>query len=112
MEIALELIGSTGAVIDCAENGQQAVECFKASPEGHYNLIFMDIQMPVMNGLDAARAIRALEREDARSVPIIAMSANVFAEDIHAAGNAGMNGHVPKPIDLGLLRETLRRWLS
>ena len=112
MEIALELIGSTGAVIDCAENGQQALERFKASPEGHYNLIFMDIQMPVMNGLDAARAIRALEREDARGVPIIAMSANVFAEDIHAAGNAGMNGHVPKPIDLGLLRETLRRWLS
>ncbi len=112
MEIALELIGSTGVDIECAENGQQALELFKAAPTGHYDLIFMDIQMPVMNGHDAAKAIRALEREDARRVPIIAMSANVFAEDIQAAGNAGMNGHVPKPIDLALLRETLRRWLS
>ena len=111
MEIALELIGSMGVAIDCAETGQQAVERFKASPEGYYDLIFMDIQMPVMNGHDATRAIRALEREDARQVPIVAMSANVFAEDIQAAERAGMDGHLPKPIDLALLRDTLRRWL-
>lgn len=111
MEIALELIGSMGVTIDCAETGQQAVERFKASPEGYYDLIFMDIQMPVMNGHDATRAIRALEREDARQVPIVAMSANVFAEDIQAAERAGMDGHLPKPIDLALLRDTLRRWL-
>lgn len=111
MEIALELIGSMGVAIDCAETGQQAVERFKSAPEGYYDLIFMDIQMPVMNGHDATRAIRALEREDARQVPIVAMSANVFAEDIQAAERAGMDGHLPKPIDLALLRDTLRRWL-
>ena len=111
MEIALELISSMGVAIDCAETGQQAVERFKDAPEGYYDLIFMDIQMPVMNGHDATRAIRALEREDARQVPIVAMSANVFAEDIQAAENAGMDGHLPKPIDLALLRDTLRRLL-
>ena len=109
--LVVELIGSMGVSIDCAETGQQAVERFKASPEGYYDLIFMDIQMPVMNGHDATRAIRALEREDARQVPIVAMSANVFAEDIQAAERAGMDGHLPKPIDLALLRDTLRRWL-
>ena len=111
MEIALELIGSMGVAIDCAETGQQAVERFAASPESYYDLVFMDIQMPVMDGHDATRAIRALNRKDARQVPIVAMSANAFAEDIQAAENAGMDGHLPKPIDLTLLRDTLRRWL-
>ena len=111
MEIALELIGSMGVAIDCAETGQQAVQRFAASPESYYDLVFMDIQMPVMDGHDATRAIRALNRKDARQVPIVAMSANAFAEDIQAAENAGMDGHLPKPIDLTLLRDTLRRWL-
>ena len=100
-----------GVAIDCAETGQQAVERFAASPESYYDLVFMDIRMPVMDGHDATRAIRALNRKDARQVPIVAMSANAFAEDIQAAENAGMDGHLPKPIDLTLLRDTLRRWL-
>ena len=111
MEIALELIGSTGAVIDCAENGQQALERFKASPEGHYNLIFMDIQMPVMNGYDSTRHIRALERPDIKSMPIVAMSANAFAEDIKLCKESGMNEHIAKPIDFGKVLEILEKYL-
>ena len=74
-------------------------------------MIFMDIMMPKLNGWDATRRIRSMKRSDAGNVPIIAMSANAFAEDIQAAENAGMDGHLPKPIDLTLLRDTLRRWL-
>ena len=96
-----------GATCEIAENGQAAVEKFAASRPGTFDMIFMDVQMPVMNGHEAARAIRALEREDARDIPIIAMTANAFAEDEREALAAGMNAHVAKPIDLRMLARTV-----
>ena len=108
-EIACELLAVTNASVDTAENGQQAVDAFCKSPEDYYDLILMDIQMPVMNGYDAARAIRASGRSDAESVRIIAMTANTFAEDVLKTREAGMNGHLPKPIDIPLLMQTLRQ---
>ena len=107
-EIAVELLGVTGADIDSAEDGQQALERYLASPEGYYDLILMDIQMPVMDGYAAARAIRAGSRADAREVKILAMTANAFAEDVAKARDAGMNGHLSKPIDLNRLFQVLK----
>ncbi len=110
-EIAQELLEMTGLEVEWAENGQVAVDMFSNSPNGYYQMIFMDIQMPVMNGNEAARAIRALSRRDARGVPIVAMTANAFSEDVQASKNAGMNEHIPKPLDLKQLGKTLRKWL-
>ena len=108
MEIAKELLGMTGALTDPAEDGKQAVDAFSAAPEGAYTMILMDVQMPVMDGYQAARAIRALNRPDAATVPIYAMTANTFAEDIARARDAGMNGHLAKPIDINALMQALR----
>ena len=83
---------------------------FKESKQGEFDAILMDVQMPVMNGYDATRAIRALERRDAREIPIIAMTANAFAEDEKDALNAGMNVHLAKPIDIELLRQVIRQY--
>ncbi len=107
-EIACELLGSTNAMVDTAGNGREAVERFLASAPGHYDLILMDIQMPVMDGYAAARAIRAAERADAAKVPIYAMTANTFAEDVAKAREAGMDGHIAKPIDINALMQVLR----
>ncbi len=111
--IVLELLHRTNAVIDEAGDGQEALELFEKSPEGHYDLIFMDIQMPRLDGYEAARRIRELERRDAMSVQIIAMTANAYREDIDRALSAGMNGHLAKPIDINsvtrLLTEILTR---
>ena len=85
---------------------------FSASAEGHYDLIFMDVRMPVMDGLAATRAIRALKRPDAATVPIVAMTANAFVEDIRACEEAGMNAHLAKPIGVPQLRDTLRKYLG
>ena len=93
--------------MDWAENGSEAVDQFEASDPGSYFAIFMDMQMPEMNGCDAARAIRALERDDAQLIPIIAVTANAFAEDISATTEAGMNAHVSKPIDFPALYKVL-----
>ena len=87
-------------------------EALQVLAEQHIDVAFMDIQMPVMNGYEATRAIRALERPDAKTIPIIAMTANAFTEDIQAALEAGMNEHVAKPIDLKVLWETLNRLLG
>ncbi len=111
-EIALEILGMAGLRIETAEDGRQAVERFSASPAGWYDIVLMDIQMPEMNGYEAARAIRALDREDARRVPIVAMSANAFTSDVQEALNAGMNGHVAKPLDLEILKKTLGTFLA
>ncbi len=108
-EIALELLSVTNASVDTAEDGGQAVEAFRRSEEGYYDLILMDIQMPVMDGYTATRAIRSSERSDAQTVRIIAMTANTFAEDVLKAREAGMDGHLPKPIDIPLLMQTLRQ---
>ena len=108
-EIAVELIGTTGAVIDEAENGRKALEMFKASEPGTYHLILMDIQMPVMDGYEAARAIRALDRPDAATVTIAAMTANAFVEDIKKTRDAGMDEHLSKPVDLASVEQLMRR---
>ena len=111
-EIATELLKLTDVEIECAENGKAAVKKFNSSEPNHYDLIFMDIQMPVMNGYAAAGEIRKLMRYDAKSVPIIAMTADAFAEDVKKALNSGMNEHISKPLDIDKLVAVLRKWLK
>lgn len=106
-EIAVELLKMTGAETDCADDGQEAVKKFAASPAGFYSAVFMDVQMPIMNGYDATKKIRASGHPDARTIPIVAMTANTFIEDIDAAYAAGMNGHIAKPIDVKMLYQTM-----
>lgn len=108
-EIALEILRTTGAQIDTAEDGQQAVDAYEAQPEGTYTAILMDVQMPVMDGYAATRAIRGSGRADAETIPIYAMTANTFAEDIAKSREAGMNGHLAKPIDMEVLMQVLRK---
>ena len=107
MEIAQFMLEDVGIDVACVENGQLALELFQNRPAGSFDVILMDIMMPVMNGLDAARAIRALERPDAKTIPIVAMTANAYDEDVRRAREAGMNGHLAKPINTGLLYRTL-----
>ena len=109
-DIVLSLLEMTGAVIDTAENGQEAAELFAQAPE-RYRLILMDVQMPVMDGYEATRRIRAGSSPQATQVPIIAMTANVFKEDIERCLACGMNGHLGKPIELDKLLPLLRRYL-
>ena len=106
-EILQEVLRMEGASCVVVENGLLAVERFQESERGGFDAILMDVQMPVMNGHDATRAIRALEREDAKTIPIIAMTANAFAEDERAARDAGMNAHVAKPLDIKLLKRVI-----
>ncbi len=103
-EIVQEFLDMDGASCELVENGLLAVERFRDSPPGRFDAILMDVQMPVMNGYEATRTIRALDREDAGEIPIIAMTANAFSEDVKEAMDAGMNAHVAKPIDMELLR--------
>lgn len=110
-EIALELLSMTNASVDTAENGQQAVEAYESAEEGYYDLILMDIQMPVMDGYAATHAIRSSKRSDSASIRIIAMTANTFAEDVARARDAGMDGHLAKPIDIPLLMQMLRQFV-
>ena len=98
-----------GITSERAENGCLVVEKMKAAKEGSYTLIFMDIQMPEMNGLDATRTIRKLDDPWASNIPIIAMTADAFAENIAECLNAGMNGHIAKPIDIKLVIKEIRR---
>ena len=107
-EIAAEFLNEANVKVEFAENGAEAVRMFGESEQGHYSLIFMDIQMPELDGYGATRQIRALNRADAREIPIIAMTANAFDEDKRSALEAGMNGHIPKPIDIPKLMELLR----
>ncbi len=108
-EILTEILTLEGAECVVVENGKMALERFGDSAEGEFDAILMDVQMPVMNGYDATRAIRALERGDAATIPIIAMTANAFAEDEREALHAGMNVHLAKPIDMELLKKVLRQ---
>ena len=109
-EIAIEIMGMTGAEIDVAENGKIAVDKIADAPENWYDLVFMDIQMPIMNGYEATAAIRSLSGARGH-VPIIAMTANAFAEDVQLAKNTGMNEHMAKPLDMHKLNEILKNWL-
>lgn len=111
-EIAEELIGVTGASVESAEDGVQAVEMFKESAEGYYDLILMDVQMPHMDGYEATRCIRALGRSDAQKVPIFAMTANAFAEDVQKSREAGMNAHISKPLDIRAVYKQMNRYLQ
>jgi len=109
-EIVLALLEPTLLKIDCAEDGREAVMMFKAAP-GKYHMIFMDVQMPELDGYGATREIRALDIPEAAGIPIIAMTANVFREDVEACLRAGMNGHVGKPLNLDSVLEKLRQYL-
>ena len=108
-EVVAGILEDTGVTIECAENGTRAVEMFA---ERAYDIVLMDIQMPVMDGFDATRAIRRLKKANAASCPIIAMTANAFKEDVYDCLAAGMNGHIAKPIDVERLFSTLAEYLS
>lgn len=107
MEIAEALLQDCNMTVEGAYNGKEAVQRMKEVPEGYYDLIRMDIMMPVMDGLEATGEIRKLDREDCRTIPIIAMSANAFDEDVKRSLASGMNGHLSKPVNVGKLQEML-----
>lgn len=121
--IALDILGMTGLEVDHAENGRRAVEMLLDAEPGHYDLVFMDIQMPVMNGYQAASAIRAAAegkglddividaRPDLADLPIVALTADAFADDVARSRAAGMNAHMSKPMEIELLVKTLNEWL-
>ncbi len=111
MEIATSILKSMGLEITGAENGKEAVEIFQKEAPYTFDFIFMDVMMPVMDGLEATRTIRSLTKADAKSVPIIAMTANAFAEDRKACLDAGMNDHIGKPIDMKELNRVLRKFI-
>ena len=110
-EIATELLKMTGLMVERAADGTEAVDRMSECEDGYYDMIFMDIQMPKMNGYDAARAIRTMGRGYCGQIPIVAMTANAFAEDVQAAKTVGMNEHIAKPLDLRVLAKTLKKWL-
>lgn len=110
--IARKLLENDGLIVETAENGEIAVNMFAESEEKHYDAILMDIRMPIMDGLEATRKIRGLDRADARSVPIIALTANAFDEDIKKSAQSGMNGHLSKPIDIRQIRKVLKATLK
>lgn len=112
MEILKTFLEDMDCRVDCACNGSEAVEKFRASPEGYYRVVFMDVMMPVMDGLAATHAIRTLPRKDSAAVPIVAVSANAFDEDIKRSLASGMNAHLSKPIEVQKLRELLRQLTS
>lgn len=111
-EIAADILTMSGAAVDTACNGREGVEAFAGSEPGYYDLILMDIQMPVMNGYEAARYIRSMERPDAETIPIFAMTADAFAEDIEEAEHSGMNGHLAKPLDIPAMMREIGRYIG
>ncbi len=111
-EIASEILTDAGFTVDIAEDGQVAIDILKKSEPGHYQVILMDVQMPIMNGYEATKIIRALEDKELASIPIIAMTANAFQEDKQEALRCGMNAHIAKPIDIEILFDTLRKILT
>ena len=112
MEILEAMLEMTGVQTEKATDGQEAVKMVHDHPDGYYDLIFMDIQMPVMDGYEATRQIRRMDKSCASSLPIFAVSANALASDIQNSMEAGMNGHIAKPIDIKNLYATLRSVLS
>ena len=110
-EIAKMLLAEEGFLVDCVDDGQAAVDAIRLAEPGTYDAVLMDIQMPVMDGYAAARAIRAMEDPMRAGIPIIAMTANAFLEDQKAAYDAGMQGHIPKPLEVDYMLDTLRQVL-
>jgi len=111
MEIARELLEKTGILVETAENGAEAAALLRKHAPAYYDLVFMDLQMPVMDGYQAARAIRASGRADLRNIPIVAVSANAFRDDVTRANESGINDLVMKPISLDRLLAALDKWL-
>lgn len=112
MEIAEFILKEAGAVVTKAYNGQEAVDLFKASEEESYDVILMDIMMPVLNGLDATREIRNLQRQDASTIPIFAMTANAFSEDAQKCMEVGMNEHIAKPVEPEKVISMIRQYVK
>ncbi len=110
-EIATELLREQGAIVTAVANGEEVVCMFRDNPPHTFEMILMDVMMPVMNGLEATEKIRSLEREDARTIPIIALTANAFTEDVEKCNQAGMNAHLAKPIDLEVMLRTIKSLL-
>ena len=108
LEIAKILLEDEKMVVTTAENGKEAVDIVSQSVPGRFDIIFMDIMMPVMDGLEAARQIRTLNRKDTKEIPIIAMTANAFQDDIRDCIDAGMNAHIAKPIESKKIEDTLQ----
>ncbi len=108
-EITANLLEMENATSEWADNGRKAVEMFRLSRIGHFDVILMDMRMPVMDGVAAAREIRGLDRTDAKTVPIIALTANAFDEDVQQCLDAGMNAHLSKPVEIDSLRKVLAR---
>jgi len=111
-EIAGEILEMTHLTVDHAKDGKEALDKMVRCKDGYYDAVFMDIQMPIMNGYEATRAIRSIDRPYLKKVPIIAMTANAFAEDVEAARDVGMNEHIAKPIDFAQLLNVLNKWLK
>ena len=111
-EIAVAILGDAGFSTDVADNGQIAVDMLKKSKPGYYQVVLMDVQMPVMNGYEATKKIRELEDKGLSSIPILAMTANAFEEDKKEAMRCGMNGHIAKPINVGKLFDMLDKVLD
>ena len=112
MEIAEFVLKKAGMYVVCARNGKEAVNLFGASDVGYFDVVLMDVMMPVMNGLDAAKSIRAMDRADAKEIPIFAMTANAFQEDVRQCMEAGMNEHIAKPLDEKLLLRTINEYVK
>ena len=112
MEIACMILIQQGFQVDTAENGKVALDMVSSSPPGTYDAILMDIQMPIMDGYAATRAIRALDNKELADIPILAMTANAFQEDVQAAKEAGMQAHVAKPVDVTVLIKELKTVLK
>ena len=111
-EILIELLKIEGAECTICENGERILNTFEQSALGEYDIILMDVQMPVMNGYEATKAIRRSTHKRAKTIPIIAMTANAFAEDVQVALNAGMDDHVAKPIDMGILISVITKYIE
>ncbi|MDE5578279.1 MAG: response regulator, partial [Oscillospiraceae bacterium] len=111
-EIAEEILGEVGFIVDTAPDGTDAVAIMEKAEENYYSAILMDVQMPVMNGYEATRTIRSLHRNDVKDLPIIAMTANALEDDKEAAFKCGMNAHVSKPLDIDVFMSVLKKYLG
>lgn len=112
LEIAQTLLEMNGFLVECAKNGQEALDCFQEHTAGYYDAILMDIRMPVLDGIETAKRLRTMGRPDSRTIPIIAMTANAFDEDSRKSLDSGMNGHLSKPIQIEKLLSLLRDYLA